>query len=127
MGQELEHVGGRHLDWVLVDHRKERLQIESDCPQGVRPGPPSHELQIAVDQGMTKSIPVTPSRREAGQARESRHHRTLTAQDEIHADARWITRVLGVLCLADDLAMPPSLERFIVSLAWGGSSEVLRG
>ena len=45
--KEVEHVGRDHLDRVLVDDPKERLQIERYRPQRVRPSPASHELEIS--------------------------------------------------------------------------------
>jgi hypothetical protein len=54
VGQEVEHVGGDHLEWVLLDDLEEGLQVESDRPQRVGSGPPGHELQVAVDHRMAQ-------------------------------------------------------------------------
>ena len=54
VGQELEDIGRDHGDRVLVDDREERLQVEGDRPQRVRPRPSGHELEIGVDQRITQ-------------------------------------------------------------------------
>jgi len=63
MREELEHVRRSLFYRVLADHREERLQIERNRPHRVRPRPPSHELQIAIHQRITKAIPLHARRR----------------------------------------------------------------
>ena len=55
MREELEHVGSHHVERRLVDDREECLQVMSDSAQRVRPTPPTDELQVAVDDGITQA------------------------------------------------------------------------
>ncbi len=51
VGQEVEDIARHNLDRLLVDDREERLQVEGDRPQRVRPGlsrprTPSTDLRV---------------------------------------------------------------------------------
>jgi integrase len=95
---EVEHVHRTHLEWVLRHHAEERLQIERRRPHRVRSGPSGHERQIAIHQRVAQLIADLAGRiGDTNQARRPRHPRTLAAPGEMHADTRWITRVLGDL------------------------------
>jgi hypothetical protein len=60
VSQEIEHIRRGDLDRVLADNREERLQVERDRPQRVRPTPARHELQIPVCQPLTQRITDLP-------------------------------------------------------------------
>jgi hypothetical protein len=80
MSEEVEHIHRSDLARILRDHREEHLQIERHRPQRVRPRPASDELQIPVNERITKPIPhLTRGSRRAHQEGETSHDRTLAA------------------------------------------------
>jgi hypothetical protein len=56
MRQELEHVRRFDRHRLLRHDREEHLQIKRHRPQRVRPAPPGDELEIAVDEWVTKRV-----------------------------------------------------------------------
>jgi hypothetical protein len=54
MGQEVEDISRHHLNWFLVDHREEDLQIEGNGAQRIGSRAPRHELQIRINQWMAQ-------------------------------------------------------------------------
>jgi hypothetical protein len=56
VGQEVEHVRRHDIDRGLVDHGEERLQIMGGGPHRVRPAPPRHERQVAIDKWITQRV-----------------------------------------------------------------------
>jgi hypothetical protein len=98
MGEEVEHVARLDLGRFLVDDGEEGLQVEGDGANGVRSGPPGDELQVAVEQRMAEREPdFTGGGRRADEAWAEGHLRRLPTRGGMHANARWITRVLGVV------------------------------
>jgi hypothetical protein len=96
VSQEVEHISRDNIGRLLLDNREEPLEVERHRPERVRPGPASHELQVAVDEWMAKrQAPLTRRRRGPDETRDERHPRTMAATTGNHGDTTWITRVLG--------------------------------
>ncbi len=96
MGEELEHVRRPDLLRVLAHHGEEGLEVEGHGPQGVGSGSSGDELQVAIEQWVTKfESELTVGSRRADEAGGESDARMLPTPGEMDADARWITRVLG--------------------------------
>src|SRR5687768_14550987 len=98
MREELEHVGSHHVERRLFHDREECLQVMSDGAQRVRPTPPTDELQVAVDDGITQDVTGHARERSGPDDNRKRTYPVrLPATLRQPTDAPKITRVSGVL------------------------------